>query len=550
MIDLASNFIHWLYTRGYSETIDYDREQLEGIYALAQRHPVVFLPTHKSNLDHLSLQYVLHQNGHPPNHTAGGINMNFFPLGMLWRRSGVFFIRRSFKDNEPYKFVLRQYIDYLVEKRFPLEWYIEGGRSRSGKLLPPRYGMLAYVVDSYRRAKAEDVILLPVSIAYDQIQDVGSYAAEQSGGAKQAEGFGWFLGVVRSLGRPLGKIHMRFGEPLSLASVLGPPDPEAEPRADEVSLAIQKIAFEVSARINRATPITATSLVSMVLLGRGDRAMSADQIFDVLAPRLEYLRKRKLPTTGDLELDTPAGVRRALDALAGNKVLTCYDQGPEPVYGIEANQHLTAAYYRNTIVHFFVNASICELALLRAAEPEAGEPLEAFWKEAMALRDLLKFEFFFAEKDFFRQEIREELSLQAVDWEDRIREGPDSILRMVTNWSPFSSHRTVRPFIEAYRVVSDELEGADGPIDEAKFLAACLTRGRQYRLQRRIRSEESVSKVLFQTALKLAGNRGLLDPEAEDLAEDRQEFAEEVRSVARRVEGIDALAASRSAGIW
>lgn len=550
VIDLAAGFIRWLYTRGYAESIDYDREQLEGIYALAQRHPVVFLPTHKSNLDHLSLQYVLHENGHPPNHTAGGINMNFFPLGPLWRRSGVFFIRRSFKDNEPYKFVLRQYVDYLVEKRFPLEWYIEGGRSRSGKLLPPRYGMLAYVVDAYRRAKSEDVMLLPVSIAYDQIQDVGSYAAEQSGGAKQAEGFGWFLGVVRSLRRPYGRIHMRFGEPLSLARVLGPPNPDAEPQADEVSLAVQKIAFEVSTRINRATPITASSLVSMVLLGRGDRAMSAEQIAELLAPRLEYLRRRKLPTVGDLELDSPSGLRRALDALVRNRVLTCYDEGPEPVYGIESDQHLTAAYYRNTIVHFFLNASICELALLRAAEPDVDDALAAFWSEAMALRDLLKFEFFFAEKSTFRTELREELALQSPAWEDQLVAGPDAILRLATGWSPFNAHRTVRPFVEAYRVVSDELEGLEGEVDEKKFLKACLSRGRQYRLQRRIRSEESVSTVLFQTALRLARNRGLLDATAPQLAARRRAFAEEIRSVTRRVEGIDALAASRRAGIW
>ncbi|MBW2315729.1 MAG: glycerol-3-phosphate 1-O-acyltransferase, partial [Deltaproteobacteria bacterium] len=551
VIDLVAGFIHWLYTRGYAESIDYDREQLEGIYALAQRHPVVFLPTHKSNLDHLSLQYVLHENGHPPNHTAGGINMNFFPLGPLWRRSGVFFIRRSFKDNEVYKFVLRQYIDYLVEKRFPLEWYIEGGRSRSGKMLPPRYGMLAYVVDAYRRAKADDVFLLPVSIAYDQIQDVGSYAAEQRGGAKQTESFGWFLGLIRSLRRPYGRIHIRFGEPLSLASVLGAPDPSAEPRADEVNLATQKLAFEVSTRINRVTPITASSLVTMVLLGRGDRAMSAEQVREVLAPRLEYLRQRKLPTTGDLDLDTPSGVRRALDALARNNVLTCYDEGPEAVYGIEDSQHLTAAYYRNTIVHFFVNASICELALLRAAEPDVEDPVAEFWSEAMALRDLLKFEFFFAEKDLFRAELAEELALQTPDWENRVAAGPESIMRLLTSWSPFSAHRAIRPFVEAYRVVSDRLETVDpkAEFDEARFLDECLSLGRQYRLQRRMRSEESVSKVLFQTALKLARNRGLLDPATPELPTRRREFAREVRRVARHTQGIDALAQSRRAGV-
>jgi len=551
VIDLAAGFIRWLYTRGYAETIDYDREQLEGIYTLAQRHPVVFLPSHKSNLDHLALQYVLHENGHPPNHTAGGINMDFFPLGTLWRRSGVFFIRRSFKDDEVYKLVLRQYVDYLVEKRFSLEWYVEGGRSRSGKLLPPRFGMLAYVVDAYRRGKSDDVFLIPVSIAYDQIQDVGSYAAEQSGGGKEAEGFGWFLRVVRSLRRPYGRIHLRFGEPLSLARSFGPPDPAAEPRADETSLTTQKLAFEVSARINRVTPITATSLACMVLLGRGDRALSVEQVREVLAPRLDYVRRRKLPVAGELDLDGCDGVQRCLDALVQNRVLTLYDEGPEPVYGIPRDQHLTAAYYRNTIIHFFVTPSIAELALLRAAEPDVEDALVEFWDEAMRLRDLLKFEFFFAEKDVFRDELREEVALQNPEWEQRLAAGPEAILRLLASLSPLNAHRVLRPFLDAYRVVSDglEREDPDRTFDEARFLDECLARGRQYRLQRRIRSEESVSKVLFQTALRLARNRDLLEADGPELAARRHAFAEEVRQVTRRIEGVDALAASRRAGI-
>ncbi|MDX1650260.1 MAG: 1-acyl-sn-glycerol-3-phosphate acyltransferase, partial [Myxococcota bacterium] len=229
VIDLVVQLWKTLYSRGYGEVLHYDDSEIDRVRALSEQHPVVFLPTHKSNLDHGVLQSVLHENGLPPNHTAGGINMNFFPIGPLVRRAGVFFIRRSFKDDAVYKLVLQHYIDYLVEKRFPLEWYIEGGRSRSGKLLPPRFGMLAYVVDAYRRARSEDVVLLPVSICYDQISDVGDYAAEQRGVEKQRESFAWFLRVVRRLRRRYGRIVVRFGEPLSLQKALGPPDPKAEP---------------------------------------------------------------------------------------------------------------------------------------------------------------------------------------------------------------------------------------------------------------------------------------------------------------------------------
>jgi glycerol-3-phosphate O-acyltransferase len=551
VIDLAARLIHYVYTQGYGETLDYDRAELERIAAIGQRHPIVFLPSHKSNLDSLVLKYALHENGLPPNHTAGGINMNFLPFGPLFRRTGIFFIRRSFKDDDVYKFVLRQYIDYLVEKRFPLEWYIEGTRSRSGKLMPPRFGLLAYVVDAYRRGKSEDVVLVPVSLAYDQIQDVTAYAAEERGARKEAESFGWAIRSVRALRRRYGGIYIRFGEPLSLAQALGPPDRGADPDTNEQSLALQKLAFEVAVRINHVTPITPTSLVTLALLGSGNRALSIEETLARLRSLLDYVRRRALPTTVPLELDTPAGVRRALDALVENGVVSCFAEGPDAVYAIGADQHLVAAYYRNTIIHFFVNGAIAELALVRAAEEGVADRATEFWDEAARLRDLLKFEFFFADKDTFRDELRREIGLHDGEWEHRLGGGADEIQRLLRRVRPLSAHRVLRPFLEAYRVVSDALErrGSDAPVAESELLAACLALGKQYLLQRRIVSVESVSKALFANAVSLARNRGLLAAGAPDLAGRRQAFAAEVRAAIRRVDVIDALVAARHAGL-
>jgi len=555
VIDLVARLIRLLYTLGYGETLHYERSQLDSVAALAQRHPVVFLPSHKSNLDHLVLQYALHENGLPPNHTAGGINMNFFPVGPLVRRSGVFFIRRSFKDDPIYKTVLHQYIDYLIEKRFPLEWYVEGGRSRSGKLLPPRFGLLSYVVDAYRTGKSEDVFLIPVSIAYDQIQDVGDYVAEQRGAKKRKESFSWFVRVLQQLRRRYGEIYIRFGEPLSLAKTIGPPDARPSDRGtaggEEESLAVQKLAFEVSVRINRATPITPTSLVTLALLGSGDRALSVAETVEALRRLVGYVRRRALPTTCDLELDTKEGVQRALDALVNSGVVACFAEGPEAVYAIGPDQHLTAAYYRNTVIHFFVNGAIAELALLRAAEIDVIDGTTEFWEEAMRLRDLLKFEFFFAEKEKFRGELRQELALHDGEWESRLSRGSAEILALVERIRPFSAHRVLRPFLEAYRVVSDALERQDPgtPCDVNALLGQCLALGKQYRLQRRIQSAESVSRVLFETALRLARNRGLLESGIPDLGLRRAAFAHEIREAIRRVDGIAALAASRRAGV-
>jgi glycerol-3-phosphate O-acyltransferase len=550
VIDLVCRLWRLLYTRAYGG-LRYDREQLEGIAALSQRHPVCLLPSHKSNLDHPVLQSALHENGLPPTHTAGGINMNFFPLGPLVRRAGVFFIRRTFKDNEIYKFVLRHYVDYLIEKRFSLEWFLEGGRSRSGKLLPPRYGLFTYVVDAYRRGRADDVFLVPVAIAYDQIADVGDYAREARGGLKRRESLGWFLGLVRRLRRRYGSVQIRFGEPLSLAAALGPPDPEAEPAGDEPALAVQKIAFEVARRINAATPITPTSLVTLALLGTGDRALSVAGIVKALGNLVAYVARRKLPTTEELDLGRPEGVERVLDALVETHVVSCYAGGPEPVYAIGAEHELAAAYYRNTIIHFFVNGAIVELALLGAAERGAGDAQAAFFEEALRLRDLLKFEFFFAEKESFRAELREALAQQDRDWEARLAQGPEGIERLVRGLRPFFAHRVLRPFLDAYLVAGDALARLDpeAPVDPGRFGEAALALGRQYRLQRRIRGAESVSRVLFESALRLARNRGLLEPGSPDLALRRAAFAEEVREAVRRAEAVEALAASRRAGL-
>jgi glycerol-3-phosphate O-acyltransferase len=562
VIDLSAHLIHSIYTRGYGESLHYDRRRLEEIFALTQRYPVVFLPSHKSNLDHLVLQYALHENGHPPNHTAGGINMNFFPVGPLVRRSGVFFIRRTFKDNPVYKFVLRQYVDYLIEKRFSLEWYIEGGRSRSGKLLPPRLGLLAYVVDSFRRGHAEDVYLIPVSIAYDQIQDVGDYVAEQRGARKKQESFGWFVKMLRSIRERFGDIHINFGDPLSLRESLVDPDPSQGADPDEQSLQLQKVAFEVAVRINRVTPITPTSLLTFSLLGVGDKAVTIEEIARSINNLLGYVSKRDLPTTDgpDHELATREGLDRTMASLISSGVVTSFTEGLESVYAIDSEQYLTAAYYRNTIIHFFVNAAIVELALLALAEARTEarvlEPETAFFDEAYRLRDLLKFEFFFAAREDFRRELIEELAQREPAWERVLRAGPDEIRAAALRLKPLFAHRVIRPFLEAYQVVADMLSSrpADAPFDEGAFLSSCVALGKQYQLQRRIRSQESVSKVLFQTALSLARNHDLVPaasgaPAAEDLATRQREFALDVRDVVRRIEAIDSIGAARRAGL-
>ena len=357
VIDLIANGIHKLYSQGYSG-IRYDQEQMRKVAELGQEHPVIFLPSHRSNLDRLSLQFMLWENDLPPNHTAGGINMNFFPIGPLMRRTGVFFIRRSFKDNLLYKTVLKGYLDYLIEKRFPLEWYLEGGRSRSGRLGAPHFGLLSYVVDALRRGKTEDIELIPVSIAYDQIQDVPDYALEAQGMGKQKESLGWLFRAVKSLRRRYGNIYIRFGEPVSVAAALAVIEPE-----DEASIGLQKLAFEVMYRIGRVTPITPTALVTVALLAARGSARSAEQLAEDCTSLSDFVTIRGLPVTEDLDLADPARVTAVLDWLGEHGNVSSHAAVGRRVFWLDEEQMVRIAYYRNVIVHFFVPRALAEMAL-------------------------------------------------------------------------------------------------------------------------------------------------------------------------------------------
>ncbi|HWB88626.1 MAG TPA: 1-acyl-sn-glycerol-3-phosphate acyltransferase [Acidimicrobiia bacterium] len=519
VIDLIANLIHRLYRQGYG-TIRYSPDDIRRVAELGADHPLVFLPSHRSNLDRLALQFMLWENDLPPNHTAGGINLDFFPIGPLLRRTGVFFIRRSFKENELYKIVLRAYIDYLVEKRFPLEWYLEGGRSRSGRLNPPRFGLLNYVVDAQRRGKSEDVILIPVSIAYDQIQDVPDYAREAQGRGKEKESVGWLLRAIRSLRRRYGDIHIRFGDPVSVAAMrMGSPAGEDDP------LGLHKLSFEVMYRIGQATPMTPISLISIALLAARGKAKTADRLADECARLVGFIKARGIPTTETLDLSGASAVT-LLDWLAEHGNVSSHEAAGRTVFWLEDNQMIRVAYYRNVVVHFFVNRSIAEMSLIGAVEDGVRDPEEV--KERMlGLRDLLKFEFFFPEKEEFLAAVSDDIAVDVADWEKVLETaGPLGVLaRMgqpVAYWA-------LLPFLDAYQIVGDELEATREPYDEKRFLQACLARARLYRIEERLFSAESASQVLFKSALALAANRGLLDDE-EEAAPRRGDFASEVRS--------------------
>ena len=224
-------------------------------------------------------------------------------------------------------------------------------------------------------------------------------------------------------------------------------------------------------------------------------------------------------------------------------VITRYDEGMETVYGIAMEQHPMASYYRNTIIHFFVNKAIIELAALKASEQEAPDAVDLFWQEVDHLRDLFKFEFFYSPTEQFHREIREELDRSGVNWEELLTQGPAGFQMLLPSMVPLVCHVTLLTYAEAYVVVADLLARMDPweSLAEQDCINQSLKLGRQAFLQRRISSESSIGKLLFKNGYRMLQNRQLTEGGPDSLKEERAAVAREIRDVLRRIEVIRAI---------
>jgi glycerol-3-phosphate O-acyltransferase len=532
-LDVYAKFNKFCLGLGYEADIVCDQEAVEKLRQIVREYPSMLLWTHKTYLDGMVLPKLLYDNDFPMPHIFGGANLNFPGLGFLLQRSGAIFIRRSFQDNELYKITLQHYVGYLMGKRFPMNWAFEGTRSRLGKLMPPRYGLLKYVLEACDATDARDIHIIPISISYDLIRDVEEYATEQTSHGKGAESLRWLIGYLRSLARPMGKVYVDIGEPVVLDRAPDPGD----------RLALSKIAFEVAVEANHVTAITFPSLATMSLLGAAPKALTEKEVVADLNALLRWASARGIRVSKDFNLTFADHIPSLLGIMLDEGIVTLYDEGPEVVYGIGLNQHTVASYYRNTVIHFFVNKAIIELALLKASENEGPDALNIFWAEVDQLRDLFKFEFFYAPTEMFHQQIREELSRYDKDWQTLLSRGTFAFGQLLNRMTPLVSHVTLLIFTEAYSIVAALAArmGHSETLVEQACVTDALKLGRQAYLQRRISSEASIGKLLFNNGFKMLQSRGLTDAGEPILAERRLKQSHQLRDLLRRLDLIRAI---------
>jgi len=528
-LDVWIKFSNFCLGLGYERQLNYDPEDLERVRTIVRNHPSALLWTHKTYIDGFVVPKLLFDNNFPVPHFFAGANLNIPVMGRLVKRAGGVFIKRTFADNPVYKAALRHYIGYLMEKRFPLTWSFEGTRSRLGKLMPPKYGVLKYVLEGCHSAGSSDIHIIPVTVSYDLIRDAEEYAREQSGVPKAPESLSWLVGYIRSLARPMGKIYVDFGEPVVLRKAPSPDD----------RMALAKIAFQVAVEANRVTPITYPAVICMALLGVYPRAQTESEVAATVDDIITWAKGRNLRMSSDLDQQQLQDTGQLLDLMIGEGIITRFTGGPTTVYGIEAANVAVASYYRNTIVHFFVNKALIELALIAVAESEAqGGASELFWQEVLELRDLFKFEFFYPPTEAFRQEIAAELELLDPNWASELSEGSKGARRLLLRASPHVAHMTLQMYVESYSIAADLLANlAPGEtIGTEDFIDRCMNYGKQALLQRRISSEASNLKLLFKNAWDMLTSRNLTDQSLPDYSDARLAQAAALDRLIHRVE--------------
>lgn len=329
---------------------------------LAENYELVYVPCHRSHMDYLLLGYTLYEAGLMPPHTAAGINLNFWPAGSLLRRGGGFFIRRSFAGNRLYAVIFSEYVHYLLSHGYPLGFYPEGGRSRTGFTLKPKTGMLSMVVQSAYRTTHKPILLVPIYIGYDKIAEGRSYIKELAGGQKQGESIGQLLKARKALKGQFGRAYLSFGKPIDLEHFVEkrqsnwrdlPEEDGKLPKA--LNSCVDALAWEIGAHINAAAALTPSALFTTILFATPKLAVPEETLLDCAKTFVSILKDCPSLFVHTDHLKDLKGKLSYVEKLIGLGRFS-YTTG-DVIYIDERSKYLLT-YYKNNTLHLFLVPSI------------------------------------------------------------------------------------------------------------------------------------------------------------------------------------------------
>ncbi|HEX4622129.1 MAG TPA: 1-acyl-sn-glycerol-3-phosphate acyltransferase [Myxococcaceae bacterium] len=513
LLALAEPVLSWIFNRIY-DGIEVDEPGLERALKAAARAPVVLCPSHKSHIDYLIMDWVLWTRGYATPLVAAGANLSFFPLGLLFRRGGAFFLRRSFRDDKVYTAAFKAYIKKLVHDGVHHEFFPEGGRSRTGKLLQPKLGMFTWEVDAILEGAREELYFVPVAIDYEKVVEGGEYSKELAGAEKKAEDLGGLLSARKVLSGRYGRIHLTFDEPVSLAALMSSRGLSAsEDVPDDAKKAlVRALGHRVMFGISRVSTVTPHALLASALLAHRRRGITAAEV----TSRIQLLRRiagdsgNPLSSTlRDASSDptAPGPLQKAIQSFIDDGIVTAQEARGEVIYQIDENRRAQLSFNKNTLVNIVAPVSLVSTALLAAGGHARLQELEP---SALFASRLFKLEFIYrvgATFDvIFRETVAKLARMGLLSSGEQIAAAPEAKGSL-----EFLADLT-RDYFETYWLAALTLQDVAraGALDRKAFIRAALENGRAEFLSGAIGAAEALSKTTLENGLAWLLDQGYL----------------------------------------
>ena len=366
-INATAVILKWIFKHVF-EGITVNSKALEDVKRQSRKAPLILVPCHKSHMDYMILSYLFHINNMPCPHVAAGVNLSFWPVGSFLKSGGAFFLRRTFKGNPLYGKVFAEYIYKLLNEGFNVEFFIEGGRSRTGKLLSAKPGMLSIVLDAYKNGACPDLIFVPVFVGYDKVIEEKEYLKEIEGGEKKSETFSQVIKARKFLKKKYGRIYVKFHEPLSLNEFLAKNRGSIDGMSQEEYRLFQKnFSHRILNSIDRMAVATPHAIVSAALLNCEKKHFSIQRLEKEIDVYMNYLLAVNATLSDTLLIHPRRAIEASLDECVERKLVDRHggdEDEKNSRFIVNASKRGVLDYYKNSCVSYFIPAAYTALAIL------------------------------------------------------------------------------------------------------------------------------------------------------------------------------------------
>jgi glycerol-3-phosphate O-acyltransferase len=506
--------VNWL-SKHLFDGIAFDTQGFEKVREANQRGVLIFVPCHKSHLDYLILNNLIFQHHMQSPRIAAGKNLTFWPLGPIFRGSGAFFIRRRFLGGKLYAEVLYTYIKTLIKTGYNLEFFIEGGRSRTGKLVLPKLGLLNMILRAYDEDAAPDILFVPTFIGYDQVLEEKAYLQELEGGKKEAESVGQLVKARKFLKKRYGRAYIQFSEPISMQDYLAQLQP-TEGQEVQARQHGQELSYSIIQAINQVSVVTPFSLVCAALLTYPRKGVYRRELLQIIQVLHDYLLSQQV-TEADSLGDLSQAVEETLSLCESRKLVTPIEREEGLTdelglggYSIDETKRPLLEYYKNNILHFFLPAAMVSLSILARQGFEFTR--EEILEDYGFLQDFFRNEFIFSEVE---PEVQVEQTLDYF-----------AARGVVINLDPQEASYTLSAsglkdlayfanllfnYLESYWIVLRSIKFLQKkPRSEREFLKRIQSIGQKLFKLGEVERSEALSESTFQNAIKIFGEKGIV----------------------------------------